>query len=484
MNESAAGRGHHEHLERLEQARAQILELLSRQAVERDLLSRSEQRRPDVVAALVLRQQQAALEQRLAQFHPADVAFVLEGLPPGGRRAAWSLVRAERRGAVLLEVSDAVRRALLAELPPDEIVNFVGPLEADEIASLLAALPADARAAVLARLDQAEQVEVRSVLSFPAGSVGARMNFDFITVREDTTLEAVQRLLRRRKPLPPHTTQLFVVDRDNALLGLLAVQKLLTEEPDTLVADVLTPEPVFFYTDDLLDRAVQSFERYDLITAPVVNLHRQAVGRLTVDSVVDTITERVQRQRLEEVGLSEEADLYAPVRVAARTRWQWLGINLITAFIASRVIGVFEGTIAQLVALATLMPIVASIGGNTGNQTVALVIRGLALNKLAPAQLRLMATRELAIAAYNGALWGSLLGVVTLALYGSLALALVIAVAMLLNLVVAAAVGMFAPVMLHRLGRDPVRGSSVILTAATDSMGFLIFLGLAAAFLV
>ncbi len=481
MTTPSAGPGHHEHLA---QARAQIIELLARQAVERDLVQRSGQRKQDVVAALVLRQQQTALEQRLAQFHPADVAFVLEGLAPDARHIAWGLVRADRRGAVLLEVSDATRRHLLAALAPEEIVNFVRPLPPDDIASLLGALPDATRAAVLERLDQANQVEVRSMLSFPAGTVGARMNFDFITVREDATLEAVQGTLRKRKPLPPHTTQLFVIDHHNGLLGLLALQKLVTEEPATVVRDVMTPEPVFFYTDDRVDHAVQSFERYDLITAPVVNLHRQVVGRLTVDSVVDTISERVQRQRLEEVGLSEDTDLYAPLRVSARARWQWLAINLLTAFVASRVIDAFAPVIAQLVVLAALMPIVASIGGNAGNQTVALVIRGLALNQLAPSQLRLMLTREVAIAVYNGAVWGSLLGAVTLVLYHSVALAAVIAAAMLLNLVVAAAVGTMAPVLLHRMGRDPVRGSSVILTAATDSMGFLIFLGLAGAFLV
>lgn len=481
MIPAADSSAHHEHLE---QARAQILDLLSRQAVERDLVSRSGQRRQDVVAGLVLRQQQAALEQRLLQFHPADVAFVLEGLPPDARRMAWSLVRAERRPAVLLEVSDAARRALLVDLPTEEVASFVRRLPPDESASLLSALPDATRSQVLEHLDQTEQVEIRSVLSFPAGSVGSRMAFDFITVREDTTLEAVQRLLRRRKPLPPHTTQLFVVEGKGELRGLLALQKLVTEEPDTPVGAVMTPEPVYFHTDDRVEHAVQAFERYDLITAPVVNLHRQVVGRLTVDSVVDTLNERVQRQRLEEVGLSEGTDLYAPVRMAARTRWHWLGINLLTAFVASRVIGAFEDIIVQVVALAALMPIVASIGGNTGNQTVALVIRGLALNQLGPAQLRQMLRQELAIAAYNGALWGALLGAVTLALYRDAALAAVIAAAMMLNLLVAAGVGLLAPVLLQRLGRDPVRGSSVILTAATDSMGFFIFLGLAAAFLV
>lgn len=473
-----------EHDEHLEQARAQILELLSRQAVERDLVSRSEQRKQDVVAALVLRQQQAALEQRLLHFHPADTAFVLEGLPPDARRAAWGLVRAEHRSAVLLEVSDAVRRTLLSELPAEEIAQFLRPLDPDDGASLVASLPAQSRGAVLALLDQADQLEIGSVLSFPAGSVGARMGFDFITVREDATLEAVQGLLRRRKPLPPHTTQLFVVGHDGALRGLLALQKLVTEEPAATVGDHLQRDAVFFHTDDRLEHAVQSFERYDLISAPVVNLHHQVVGRLTVDSVVETIAAQVQLQRLEEVGLSAGTDPYAPVKVAARQRWRWLGLNLLTAFLASRVVGAFEGTIAQIVALASLMPIVASIGGNTGNQTVALVIRGLALKRLAPAQLRLMVMQELGVAGYNGVLGGALLGLATLILYGDAALSGVIAAAMMLNLMVAASVGMLAPVLLHRLGRDPVRGSSVILTAATDTMGFLIFLGLASAFLI
>ncbi|MCI0749342.1 MAG: magnesium transporter [Nevskiales bacterium] len=476
--------GQNQHHHHLEKARTQVIELLSRQAVERDLVLRAGSRKQDVVASLVLRQQQTALEQRLAQFHPADVAFVLEGLPPEAQRIAWSLVRPERRGAVLLETSDVVRRTLVAGLPAEDIAQVVRPLDSEDIADLLASLPDDVRLKVLERLDQAEQTEVRSVLAFPPGTVGAEMAFDFITVQEDASLETVQQLLRRRKPLPPHTTQLFVVNRPGELCGLLPLQKLVTEEPDALVKDMMTTDPVFFFTDDRLEQAVQSFERYNLISAPVVNLHRQVVGRVTVDSVVETINAQAQRQRLEEVGLSEDTDLYAPLRTSARARWQWLGINLFTAFIASRVIGAFEDTVVQLVALAALMPVVASIGGNAGNQTVALVIRGLALGQLGPNQLRQMFSKELAIAAYNGALWGAVLGTVTLLIYRNLALSVVVAAAMLLNLLVAASVGMLAPVLLQRLGRDPIRGSSIILTAATDGMGFFIFLGLAALFLV
>ncbi|WP_091535360.1 magnesium transporter [Fontimonas thermophila] len=482
MSDVSEARPHHRHLE---QARAQVIELLLRQAVEKELVSRSESRRQDVVAQLVARQHQAALEQRLAHFHPADIAFVLESLPPDARAMAWSLVKPERRGAVLLEASDAVRRSIALGMSPDEIAAVVRTLDSDDIADLVSSLPEDLRHAVVERLDRTDQDEVRSVLSFPPGTVGAIMDMDFIAVREDTTLEAVQRLLRRRKTLPAHTNQLFVVDRSNTLKGLLPLSRLLLEEPETSVGEVMIRQPVYFYTDDEVRDAVDAFEKYDLISAPVVNLHQQVVGRITVDAVVDEINARAQSESLRQVGLSEEdEDLFAPIARSARRRWPWLVLNLLTAFFASRVIGAFEDIIAELVALATLMPIVASIGGNTGNQSVALVIRGLALNQLGPSQLRQILLRELQINAINGALWGAVLGLVTLAIYHHLPLAAVIAAALLLNMLVAALVGVLTPVALHRFGRDPAMGSSIILTATTDSMGFFIFLGLAAAFLV
>lgn len=475
-------RPHHQHLE---QARVQIVKLLSRQAVERELVSRAETgSRQDVVAALIARQQQAALEQRLAQFHPADIAFVLESLPPESRKHAWELVRAERRGAVLLETTAAVRGALMSDVAPDEIAAVVRAMHSEDIADLIAGLPQELGREVLARLDREGQEEVSSVLSFPADTVGALMTRDAVTVRDDASLEAVLRLLRRRQKLPPHTTQLFVVDRDNVLKGLLPVSRLLLGQPESLVSEGMTVEPVFFHTDDPAREVVASFERYGLISAPVVNLHREVVGRVTVDSVMDEIKQRTQSESLRQVGLTEEEDLYAPVRKSARNRWPWLGVNLLTAFAASRVIGAFEEVIVQLVALAALMPIVASIGGNSGNQSVALVIRGMALNQLGPQQLRQMLLKELRVASINGALWGAVMAVATLILYQNWALALVIALALLLNLLTAAAVGVSAPVILHRFGRDPVMGSSIVLTATTDCLGFFYFLGLAALFLV
>jgi magnesium transporter len=481
MTEAVVQRPHHQHLE---QSRVQVIELLSRQAVERDIVSRSEGRRQDVVSELVARQQQAQLEQRLAQFHPADIAFVLESLTPEAREMAWSLVRAERRGTVLLETSDVVRRALIAGMPTQDIASVVRPLDADEIADLIGALPEVQRQEVLQQLDRENQAEVRSVLSFPEGSVGASMDLDIIAVRDDASLEAVHRLLRRRRHLPPHTNQVFVVDRGNVLIGLLPVSKLLLEEPEALVGDAMTREPVFFYTDDPIENAVDAFEKYNWITAPVVNLHQQLVGRLIVDTVLDLVQHRAASESLRQVGLSEDEDLFAPAKTSARNRWPWLALNLFTAFIASRVIGAFEPIIAQLVALAALMPIVASIGGNTGTQTMALMIRGLALNQLGSTQLRQMFVKECKVAAINGALWGTVLGGLTLMLYQDIRLSIVIAVAVLGNLLVAATAGVLIPLTLHRFGRDPVMGSGVMLTALTDSAGFFIFLGLAALFLV
>jgi magnesium transporter len=305
-----------------------------------------------------------------------------------------------------------------------------------------------------------------------------------VTVRDDLTLEQATASLRGRRGLPEQLTSIFVVDRSNVLQGVLPLARLLLGEPGLKVAEVMESDPVHFATTDRADEAAQAFERYDLIAAPVVNQHRHVVGWITVDEVVDRLSEDSFKQSLGQVGLGDDVDLFGPVWESGRRRWIWLGLNLMTAFVASRVIGVFEGSIAQLAALAALMPIVASIGGNTGNQTVALVIRGLALSQLNESNRRYLLRKELAIGALNGALWGALMGGVTLLLYGSAALAGVMAAAMLLNMLVAATAGVLCPLVLERMGRDPVMGSSILLTGITDSMGFLIFLGLASAFLL
>ena len=477
---SPGARGHHRNLE---QTRAQVIELLSRQEIERELVQRSSpsQRNPDLISALLERQQRAALESRLWHLHPADIAFVLESLAAEARALAWSLVRAERRGAVLLEISESVRSELVSSMGAEEIATLARYLGSKDIAELLESLPEDVRARVFAQLDQNEQTEVRTVLSFPADSVGAAMDLEFLTVGPSDTLADVHAKLRARKELPQHTTELFVVDAGQHLRGVLELTRLLTDEASCCVGEVMRQSEVYFYTDDRMRDAVQAFEKYTLVAAPVVNLHEQLVGRITVDAVVEALQERAQSEGLRQVGLTrEDEDVLAPIVQAARRRWPWLAVNLASAFLASRVIGHFEPLIAKLAALAALMPIVASIGGNAGNQSVALVLQGLNGNASDPRRILRILWREVRVGTLNGAMLGPALGLVTFALYGDFKLSAVTALAMLCNLVFAAAVGVAAPVVLSRLGRDPLMGSSIFLTASTDSFGFFVFLGLAA----
>lgn len=457
--------------------------LLERHALVNQLVARTDTRKHALVQSLVERQHAVELEKKLNSLHPADAAFVLEGLRLEQRAAAWRLIHRDKRGAILLELAAPVRTSLVELLDEPELLALAAQLEADEFADLVQGLPQERVDSVLARLDAEDRAEVQSVLSFPEGTVGALMQLDVVTVRASDTLEEAIASLRRRGSLPPGLAALAVVDENDVLQGMLPLDKLLVGDGARRVRDVMDVEPKYFLTTDPVDEAAEAFERYDLISAPVVNLHRQVVGTLNVDAVLDQVKQESFKQSFSQVGLSEDEDIFAPIWRSGRKRWVWLGVNLFTAFIASRVVGKFEGSIAQLAALAALMPIVASIGGNTGNQTVALVIRGLALSQLHAGNLVYLLRKELAIGAINGALWGLVMAGATLLLYRSPGLAGVMALAMLLNMVVASAVGVLCPWLLERMGRDPVMGSSILLTAITDSMGFFIFLGLASVLL-
>jgi magnesium transporter len=468
----------------LETTLREIQALMARQEVVSQLVAREQTSKQELVQALVARQHAVELETKLNRLHPADAAFVLESLPAEQRDAAWQLIHRESRGSILLELAESVQGPLVELLEDDELIALSKQLPSTDFADLVENLPEERAARVLGRLGAGEGQQVQTALAFPEDSVGALMETDAVTVRDDLTLEQATASLRGRRGLPEQLTSIFVVDRSNVLQGVLPLARLLLGEPGLKVAEVMESDPVHFATTDRADEAAQAFERYDLIAAPVVNQHRHVVGWITVDKVVDRLSEDSFKQSLGQVGLGDDVDLFGPVWASGRRRWIWLGLNLMTAFVASRVIGVFEGSIAQLAALAALMPIVASIGGNTGNQTVALVIRGLALSQLNESNRRYLLRKELAIGALNGALWGALMGGVTLLLYGSAALAGVMAAAMLLNMLVAATAGVLCPLVLERMGRDPVMGSSILLTGITDSMGFLIFLGLASAFLL
>ena len=457
-----------------------VRELLHKQEIVESLVSRQHVQRQDLVENLVARQHEVELSQKLRRLHPADIAFVLESLPRDQRLRLWRLVPSELDGAVLLEASDAVREFLIADMDKGEILSAAHDLDGDDIADLVPHLPSDLVPELLGSLAPESRAEAHSALAFPEGTVGALMDFDMIPIREDKRLEVVLRYLRRFERLPDHTNKLMVVDKAGMLTGVLFFQDLLVHDPDTTVAEVMERNPIQFHTDDDIQEAARAFERYALVSAPVVNAHGQLVGRLTVDQVMEVAVDAAQEDMLAQVGLQREDDLFANVWQAASNRWPWLVINLFTAFIASRVIGVFEGTIEKVVALAALMPIVASIGGNTGNQAVALTVRGLALDQIDLRNARHLVTKELGISVINGVLWGSVMALVTWLLYGQFLLGAIMAAAMLLNLLLAAMMGVAIPLGLKSVGRDPAMGSSIILTFITDAGGFFIFLGLAA----
>jgi magnesium transporter len=471
-------------VEDLQRQLGEVQELLHKQRVVESLVERQAMPKHELVEKLVHKQHLVELRTKLERLHGADIAYILEALPLEERLAVWDLVKADRDGEILLEVSDAVRESLIEAMEPRELVAAAGTLEADELADIAPDLPQSVIEEVVRSLPGEERERLRSALSFPEGAVGALMDFDHVTVREDVTLEAVTRYLRRMDELPDHTDQLFVVERHQVLKGTLPLARLIVSDLDREVQQVMVTEGVRFNPEDRAEDAASAFERYDLVSAPVIDSGGRLIGRLTVNAVVDYIREKSAESQLAEAGLREEEDVFAPVLDSFKNRWAWLAVNLVTAFIASRVIGVFEDSIAQLVALAALMPIVAGIGGNSGNQTITMIVRALALGQIQRPYWAKLLAKEAGVALLNGAVWGTLLGVVAYLFYGNVALGGVMALAMMLNLLLAALMGVAIPWLRARFGRDPALGSSVLITACTDSGGFFIFLGLATIFLV
>ena len=441
--------------------------------------------RAGLVESLVTKQNRAALTQKLDRLHPADIAYILEALPLDERIYVWDLIKsAERDGEILVEVSDAVRESLISSMDTDELVAVAETLEADELAAIAEDLPQEVMDDVFRGMPLEEREQLRAAMSFEEDMVGALMDFEDIQVRPDVTLEVVLRYLRRFDELPSQTDQVFVVDRDEKLLGALPIATLIVSDPETLVAGVMRPPTVKLQQHEKADAAASAFERYDLVSAPVVDTNDCLVGRVTVDEVLDFVSQRGEEGVLAQAGLREEEDVFASVWKSFQNRWTWLAVNLMTAFFASRVIGVFEGSIAKLVALAALMPIVAGIGGNSGNQTITMIVRAVALGQVTREHANKLIRKELQVALLNGVIWGGVMGLVAMMLYKDVMLGVVMIMAMTLNLLLAALMGVLIPMTMMRTGRDPAVGSSVLITAVTDSGGFFIFLGLATIFLL
>lgn len=430
----------------------------------------------------------AAMELRriLEPLHPADIAWILEALPVDDRLVVWELVKSESDGDILVEVNDGVRETLIEAMDRDELVDAVETLDTDEIADLVDDLPPDVMAEVQEGLSHEERAQLRAAMSYPEDSVGSRMDFELVSIREEATVEVVLQYFRRLSEIPDHLDQVFVVDRAGHFKGSLSLTQILTSDPshhvrELMRKDILTLNPL----DDASD-AAQAFERYDLVSAPVVDEAGRLVGRLTVDEMVDVIREESEEDAFAAVGLDDEQDIFASVWETAKSRWVWLGINLCTAFFASRVISAFDGTIERVVALAALMPIVAGMAGNSGNQTLTLLVRSLAMGQVTDANKSDLLKKEVAVAVINGLVWGVIAALCAWALYWDtpegLMLGVVMFLAMLLNIIVGAVVGLAVPLLLRYFGRDPAMGGSVLLTFTTDSGGFLIFLGLATFF--
>lgn len=471
------------HSQRLSEIRHRILTLLlNEHDLVEALLEKSGDLNPEQQRENAT--QRDALEQDILQLHAADLADILEALPEEERQALWRLVPNERRGHVLVEASETVWASLTEEMSDRDILRAIQPLDIDDQVWLARYLPRDLTGRLLATVEPALRARMLDMVQLDRDRVGRVMDFNILTVREDVTLATVQRFLRKRKSMPGGTDKLFITNKENQLLGELLLTDILLNKPKTLVSDVMNARPTTFQLNDKAEDAASAFERYNLISAAVTDAKGKLIGRVTIEDIIDLVNAENESNIRKMGGISQEEDVFAPVRKSVRKRWAWLAINLCTAFVASRVIGLFEGTISQIVALATLMPIVAGIGGNTGNQTITMIVRALALHQVEPGNFSFLIVRELGVALINGLFWGGIMGGITWLMYDNMALGGVMMLAMALNLLLAALMGVLVPLVMTKMNRDPAVGSSVLITALTDTGGFFIFLGLATIFLL
>lgn len=463
---------------------APVLEQLQRQTVVESVTHRQQQPRSDLIENLVQRQQSAALLRELNRLNEADIGHLLNMLPADKRHTVWMELPNTTAGGVLLELNDAVAEDLIELTDEARLLSILSELNSDELTEIDNLLPPVILQQAINALEASERNWVKQTIAYPEGTVGDNMSRDSLTVQDTSTIREAMECVRSAQELPPQTDKLFVTGLRQQLVGVIPLIQLMRHPDNALISACMETEFVTFSPLEDAEDAGQAFERYDLISAPVVDEHQRLIGRLLVETIMDHLREVAEKQALAKEGLKADTDLFGPILEGARERWPWLMINLLTAFLATRFISVFEGTIEQLVALATLMPIVASVGGNTGNQTAALVIRGLAMEQIQAGNLGYVYRKELIISLLNGILWGSVLGVCAWILYQNPLLGGVMMGAVTLNLLLAALIGISVPILLVRFKKDPAMGSSVVLTFATDSMGFFLFLGLATLFLV
>ncbi len=424
------------------------------------------------------------LREFIHDLHAADLAAILESLPPEPRSLIWYEVSEVDMGEMLIELSDQVQETLLQEMDPHMLVRVLKTLDIDEIAEIMPRLPPQVAANVLVALDEVRRKGLDTVLSYREHTAGRLMNIDAAVVREGVSVAVIMRYLRVIGELPEYTDKIYVLDGQGKLRGAVLLRNLVTTSLDMPIDECVDTNLFRFSPDDSEEQVAQVFERYDLTSAPVVDGDGRMLGRITIDDVVDLIQDTAAKNLLAPAGLNEEDDIFAPVFYTAKRRALWLGVNLVTAVVASIVIGLFEATIEKLVALAVLMPIIASMGGNAGTQTLTTVIRGLGVGTISLANAFDVLKKELLVGSLNGLIWATVMAIVSIVWYENYLLAAIVAVAMLVNIIVSALAGVLLPIVLHKMGIDPALAGGVSLTTVTDVVGFLAILGIAALLLV
>jgi|TARA_B110000977_G_scaffold28389_1_gene36439 magnesium transporter len=420
----------------------------------------------------------------LNALHPAEVAALLESVPYTQRSYIWNTLDPDDLGEILLLVGEEVRSGLIKNMNQDEMLAATEGLELDDLADLLADLPETVALSALSSMSIRDRQRVESVLSFDEESAGGLMNTDTVTVRKEVTIDVVLRYLRARDELPAHTDTLFVVDQNDHYIGSLPLTSVLTSDPAHVVLDLMEDsiDPLLHSLSN--KEVAMRFENLDLVTAPVIDENNKLIGRITIDDVVDVIREEGEHSVMSMAGLTEEEDLFAPVTQSTKRRALWLGVNMATAFLAAWVISLFQSTLEELIVLAVLIPVVASMGGIAGSQTLILVIRGIALDQIGPANSKILIWREFAIGVLNGLFWAVIVGLIAYLWFGNIQLGWVIGLAMIANLICAGLAGVLIPIALRRYGIDPALAGGVVLTTITDVVGIFAFLGLATLLLV
>ncbi len=420
----------------------------------------------------------------LSTLSPAELGHLLESLPRDRRYFVWQLVDADDQGETLSQVNDEVRTHLIEIMENDELLAATTVMDMDDLADVFGDLPEAVTGELMTSMDSQNRQRLESILSYPEDSAGGLMNIDIVTVRADVTIDVVLRYLRMRKELPVLTDTLSVVNRQDKLTGTLSLSTLLTSDPALYIRDVMSAKSHALLVTTSAKEVAKYFELNDLISVPVVDDSNQLLGRITIDDVVDVIRDEADQDLMRMAGLDEEDDMFAPILPSASKRAIWLGINLLTALFASWIIGLYEATLDKIVALAVLMPIVASMGGVAGSQTLTLVIRGIALGQLGQSNVRLLLFKEISIGALNGMLWSLVVSMAAYFWFDNLMISIIIAAALIINLMCATLAGVTVPLALKKLGIDPALAGSVLLTTITDVIGFMAFLGLATLILI